>query len=184
MHIHLVAKHDSMCCAGRHACHAAVLKQTAPVLVLVLDFQFFEFFSSIYSQKITALDRVAPQRQVLLLGCQVNTADNQIDEPSLVPTMLVMLSGGALAFWSEPGPSACQSRWTWDQAWLVFQPSLELSRSKCGVGCATRASQSGLDALESHRSPPHGGRKPGLQPSRPFLQIGSCGLSPPCGGDL
>ena len=32
MHIHLVANYDSMCCAGRHACHAAVLKQTDPVL--------------------------------------------------------------------------------------------------------------------------------------------------------
>jgi len=98
MHIHLVAKHDSMCCAGRHACHAAVLKQTAPVLVLVLvlvlilDFQFFEFFLKYFLSKILPTHRLAPQRQVLLPGCQVNTADNQIEEPSLVPTMLVSLS--------------------------------------------------------------------------------------------
>jgi hypothetical protein len=51
MHIHLVAKHDSMGCAGRHACHAAVLKQTDPVLVLVLDFQFFKIFVKYFFSK-------------------------------------------------------------------------------------------------------------------------------------
>jgi hypothetical protein len=121
MHIHLVAKHDSMCCAGRHACHAAVLKRTAPVLVLVLDFQILKKNLLSIFLKISRTHRLAPQRQVLLPGCQVNTADNQIVVPSyrLCQRCSSACSGGALAFWSERGPSACQSRWTLGQVWLA-----------------------------------------------------------------
>jgi hypothetical protein len=59
---------------------------------------------------------------------------------------------------------------------VSVHPCLELSRSKCGVGCAIRASQSGLDGLESHRCPPCHRRKLSLRPSHPMMQIGSCSL--------
>ena len=57
---------------------------------------------------------------------------------------------------------------------VSVQPLFELSRSKCGVDCAIRASESGLEVLDSHRSPPCHCRKPGLQPSEHVVQTGSC----------
>ena len=91
-----------MCCAGRHACHAAVLKQTDPVLVLVLDFQIFKIFVKYFFSKILRTQPACAATAGVAAwvpGCSVNTANNQIEEPKLVPTMLVRL------FWWSPCPS-------------------------------------------------------------------------------
>ena len=91
--------------------------------------------------------------------------------------------GAALAILSERGPSACQSRWTWDQAWLVSSWKCAQDTLEMLVAWEFRASQSGQDGLERHRSPPYARRILCLRPSQHVVQTGSCSLRRAYGGD-
>ena len=71
-------------------------EKTAPVLNLVLNFQILEnpdlkYLNHILEKKFTG-HRCTPQRHCCYLVAKTIAANNQTEEPSLVPTMLVRLS--------------------------------------------------------------------------------------------
>ena len=144
-----------MSCAGRHA---VVLKQTDPVLniylvlqYIVLDFhQKIELLSSIFEKKLPrSPQRGRTSRCCSLIGHfrRLTTKETSYDARQRCPSAL---SGAALAVSSERGPSACQSRWTWDQAWLVSSWKCARDTLEMLVGWAIRGSQCGLDNVERH----------------------------------
>ena len=127
-------------------------EKTAPVLNLVLNFQILEnpdlkYLNHILEKKITG-PPVHATTALLLHGCQ----DNSCEQPNR--GAVACANDARQAVLVEPLPPGLTTRaiglsvpMDSGSGLVSVQPLFELSRSKCGVGCAIRASESGLDVL-------------------------------------